>query len=115
METGAAVGATAEVRDVGLRARALQRGLLVFATPDVAVVAAGRAARVVGSGKPTAVVRLRTWKAALTYALRDQLGLFEAYVEGHADVEAVDDDDDDAAAFLAVHKVIDERSRDFAS
>jgi cyclopropane-fatty-acyl-phospholipid synthase len=94
-----------------LRQAALARGLRVFAL-DGFVVALPDGQRVGDSDAPKAVIRLHTWRAALTFALRDQLGLFEAYVDGQVDVEPRAGDDA-AAAFLAGLRAGDEQWKDY--
>jgi cyclopropane-fatty-acyl-phospholipid synthase len=92
------------------RKAAIERGLRVFAVGTLDVVLPdGRHVR--GGGRTMATVRLKDWRAALTFAMRDQLGLFEAYVDSRVDVEPIHDDD--AAAFMAATNALDDHWRDF--
>jgi cyclopropane-fatty-acyl-phospholipid synthase len=94
-----------------LRAAAMERGLRVFAVDGLTVVLPD-GQRVRGAGPPAATVRIHTWRAALTFALRDQVGLFEAYVDSQVDVDPMPGDDE-AAAFLAALRAGDEQWKDF--
>jgi cyclopropane-fatty-acyl-phospholipid synthase len=61
-----------------------------------------------------ALLRLRSWRAALALATRDQLALFEAYIDSEVEVEPVDGSgNDEATAFLNAIKEVDEQWQDF--
>jgi cyclopropane-fatty-acyl-phospholipid synthase len=94
-----------------IRAAAMAGGLRLFAVDGLTVVLPD-GQRVCGAGPAAATVRLHTWRAALTFALRDQLGLFEAYVDSQVDVDPLPGEDE-AAAFLAALKAGDEQWKDF--
>ena len=69
-------------------------------------------ARVAGDGVPTAAIRLNTRRAMRALIFRDQMRLFEAFMDQEIDIEPLPGQDA-AAAFLAVARAIDEHWKDF--
>jgi cyclopropane-fatty-acyl-phospholipid synthase len=69
-------------------------------------------ARVSGDGVPAATIRLNTSRAMRALILRDQMRMFEAFMDQEIDIEPLPGQDA-AAAFLAVARALDEHWKDF--
>ena len=69
-------------------------------------------ARLPCAGPKVATLLLRTQRAVISFCCRDQMGMFESFMDQEVDIDPVAGDDA-AAAFLAVVKVLDERWKDF--
>jgi cyclopropane fatty-acyl-phospholipid synthase-like methyltransferase len=63
-------------------------------------------------GPKVATMRFKAPRAVRSFLLRDQMGMFEAFMEGEIDIDPLPGDDA-AAAFMAVISVLDERWKDF--
>jgi cyclopropane-fatty-acyl-phospholipid synthase len=63
-------------------------------------------------GAKVATLRFRTSRALRVYLLRDQMGMYEAFMDQDVDLEPVAGQDM-AAAFLAVIRTLDEQWKDF--
>jgi len=62
-------------------------------------------------GPKVATLRLKTPRALISFLLRDQMGMFEAFMDQEVDIDPLPGDH--AAAFMAVIRVLDERWKDF--
>jgi cyclopropane fatty-acyl-phospholipid synthase-like methyltransferase len=62
-------------------------------------------------GPKVATLRLKTSRALISFLLRDQMGMFEAFMDQEVDIDPLPGDH--AAAFMAVIRVLDERWKDF--
>lgn len=89
--------------------RWIEAGLRRFAAPHVNVILPS-GARITVSERPLASVRLNDWRAARAYLLRDQLALFEHYLEGRLDF--LPERDDAAESLLLFLESFDRASRD---
>jgi cyclopropane-fatty-acyl-phospholipid synthase len=93
-----------------------QRALLgaerrIFAVPGLEVfLPAGT--RLSCDGPKIGTLRLKTPRAVMSFRRRDQIGMFEAFMDHEVDIDTTPHDDA-AAAFMAVVRVLDERWKDF--
>src|ERR1700687_181489 len=62
-------------------------------------------------GPKVATLRLKTPRALITFLCRDQIGMFESFMDQECDIDPLPGDH--AAAFMAVISVLDERWKDF--
>ncbi len=87
----------------------LESGLSRFAIRDINLVLPnGRPLRI--SDRPVATVRLNDWGAARAYLLRDQLGLFQHYLDGRLDL--LFEREDEAESLLLLVEAFDDASQD---
>ena len=63
------------------------------------------------SGPKVATVRLNTSRALRSFLLRDQMGMFEGFMDQEVDIDPLPGDDA-AAAFLAIVRALDEQWKD---
>jgi len=87
----------------------IESALRRFAVPGVNVTLPSGAS-IRGPEAPIASVRLNDWAAARAYLIRDQLALFDCYLDGRLDFVA--ESEDAAASLLRFLQVFDAASKD---
>jgi cyclopropane fatty-acyl-phospholipid synthase-like methyltransferase len=83
----------------------------IVAVPGLDVILPS-GAYLAGGGPKVATARFNSQRAVRSFVLRDQMGMFEAFMDQEIDLEPMPGDDL-AAAFLAVIRTLDERWKDF--
>ncbi|MGE5835331.1 MAG: hypothetical protein ACM4AI_12675, partial [Acidobacteriota bacterium] len=83
----------------------------IFGVPGLELILPS-GARVIRGGPPTASIRLNTKRAVRALLVRDQMRMFEAFMDQEIDIEPLAGQDA-AAAFLAVARALDEHWTDF--
>jgi cyclopropane-fatty-acyl-phospholipid synthase len=95
--------------------KAWQRALFDAARPIIAVagldVVLPSGTRIPSSGPKVATVRLNTSRALRSFLLRDQMGMFEGFMDQEVDIDPLPGDDA-AGAFLAIVRALDEHWKD---
>jgi cyclopropane-fatty-acyl-phospholipid synthase len=89
----------------------IKAGMRAFGVSGLDIILPG-GRLVPGEGARRATLRFFTIGALMTFLSRDQLGIFEHYMDGNVDVEPAPKGDA-AAAFLATVKALDEQWKDF--
>lgn len=95
--------------------KAWQHALFGAARPIIAVagldVVLPSGTCIPSNGPKVATVRLNTSRALRSFLLRDQMGMFEGFMDQEVDIDPLPGDDA-AAAFLAIVRALDEQWKD---